>query len=82
VHHDGVRTTITIDDHLLDEVRQVAAARRQTVSKVIEEFVRESLLRSSAARRAPIVLRPFQAGGYQVGVDLDDNAGLLELMDE
>jgi predicted transcriptional regulator len=79
---DAVRTTITIDEHLLDEVRQVAAARRQTVSQVIEESVRESLLRRGSESRASFELRTFHAGGYQAGVDLDDNASLLELMDQ
>lgn len=77
-----MRTTITIDDHLLDEVRQVAAARRQSVSQVIEESVRESLLRRVPESREPFELRTFHAGGYRVGVDLDDNAAMLELMDE
>jgi metal-responsive CopG/Arc/MetJ family transcriptional regulator len=35
-----MRTMITIDDHLLDEVRHSAAERRQTVSQVIEDAVR------------------------------------------
>jgi hypothetical protein len=77
-----VRTTITIDEHLLDQVRQVAASRRQTVSQVIEDSVRESLLRSQGEARAPFELRTFRAGGYQSGVDLDDNAALLDLMDD
>jgi predicted transcriptional regulator len=76
-----VRTTISIDEHLLDQVRQVAAARRQTVSQVIEESVRASLLRRGAESREPVELRTFHAGGYQAGVDLDDNAAMLELMD-
>lgn len=76
-----MRTTITIDEHLLNEVRQVAAARRQTVSQVIEESVRASLLRRESESREPFELRTFHAGGYQPGVDLDDNAALLELMD-
>jgi predicted transcriptional regulator len=78
---DAVRTTITIDEHLLAEVRQVAAARRQTVSQVIEESVRASLLRRESEGREPFELRTFHAGGYAAGVDLDDNAALLELMD-
>jgi hypothetical protein len=87
-HHDAslacfeaVRTTITIDEHLLDQVRQVAAARRQTVSQVIEESVRENLLRRGSECRASFELRTFHAGGYQPDVDLDDNSSLLELMD-
>ncbi len=81
VFSDAVRTTITIDEHLLAEVRQVAAARRQTVSQVIEESVRASLLRREPQGREQFELRTFHAGGYRSGVDLDDNAALLELMD-
>ena len=89
VHHDAlavccdaVRTTITIDEHLLDQVKQVAAARRQTVSQVIEDSVRESLLRRRADDHTPFELRTFRAGGYQAGVDLDNNSALLDLMDD
>jgi predicted transcriptional regulator len=77
-----MRTTITIDEHLLDQVRQVAAARRQTVSQVIEDSVRESLLRRGPEGRPSFELRTFRGGGYQAGVDLDDNAALLDLMDD
>lgn len=76
-----MRTTITIDDGLLDQVRQRAAELRQTVSQVIEDSVRESLLRREDAGRSEFRVRPFNGGGYQSGVDLDDNAAMLELMD-
>lgn len=76
-----MRTTITIDEHLLDDVRRVAAERRQTVSQVIEESVRESLLRRSEEVRKPFRVEPFDSGGYQPGVNLDDNAATLELME-
>ncbi|MGI9003114.1 MAG: hypothetical protein ACR2GH_15895 [Pseudonocardia sp.] len=76
-----MRTTISIDDRLLDEVRRRAVELRQTVSQVIEDSVRESLLRARDPARAPFRVRPFHGGGYQTGVDLDDNASLLDLMD-
>lgn len=77
-----MRTTITIDEHLLEEVRKRAAERRQTVSQVIEESVRESLLRHGDEAPTPFRVRAFPSGGYQPGVDLDDNAGLLDLIDQ
>lgn len=77
-----MRTTITIEDHLLDEVRRRAAELRQTVSQVIEDSVRESLLRRREADRKPFRVRAFSGGGYQPGVDLDDNAALLDLMEQ
>lgn len=76
-----MRTTITIDDHLLGEVKRRAAELRKTVSQVIEDSVRESLLRREVAARPPFRVQPFAGGGYQHGVDLADNAALLDLVD-
>jgi hypothetical protein len=77
-----MRTTITIDDDLLDQVRQRAAERRQTISQVIEESVRESLLRRSDPDRKPFRVLAFNGGGLQPGVDLENNAALLDLMED
>lgn len=76
-----MRTTITIDDHLLDQVRQRAVQLRQTVSQVIEDSVREALLRRREDVTEPFRVRAFAGGGQQTGVNLDDNAALLDLMD-
>lgn len=77
-----MRTTITIDEDLLDEVRRLAAERRQTVSQVIEESVRESLLRRNEPPRARFEPLTFDGGGYLPGVNLDDNAATLDLMED
>ena len=77
-----MRTTITIDGDLLDEVRRQAAERRQTVSQVIEDSVRESLLRRREEVREPYRVHARHAGGLQPGVNLDDNSALLDLMDD
>jgi hypothetical protein len=76
-----MRTTITIDDALLDQVRRRAAELRKTVSEVIEDSVRDSLLRRQDTKRETFRVRRFQGGGYQPGVDLDDNAAMLDLLD-
>lgn len=76
-----MRTTISIDDQLLGEVRRRAAELGKTVSQVIEDSVRESLLRHQDDARPVFRVRPIGGGGYQPGVDLDDNAALLELTD-
>lgn len=76
-----MRTTISIDDDLLDELRRRAAELRQTVSQVIEDSVRESLLRRRELTAEPFQVRAFSGGDHQPGVDLDDNAALLELME-
>lgn len=77
-----MRTTITIDDRLLDQVRRRAAERGQTVSQVIEDSVREALLRRAVDRPEPFRVRGFAGGGVQPGVDLDDNGAVLALMDD
>lgn len=77
-----MRTTITIDDELLAQVKQQAALSGRTVSQTIEDAVRMSL-QSRMDEPAPrFVVVPFDGGGYQPGVDLDDNAALLDLMED
>jgi len=78
-----MRTTITIDDHLLSQVKQRAAATGRTVSQTIEDAVRESLLRFDSESVPRFVVKSsFDSGGYQPGVDLDNNAALLDRMEE
>ena len=77
-----MRTTISLDDGLLDQMRRRAAELQQSVSRVIEDSVREAFLRRDEPHRAPFVVRVFSGGETQAGVDLDDNAALLEHLDD
>lgn len=77
-----MRTTITIDDALLDQVRRRAAELGRTVSQVIEDGVRESLLRREESPATEFRVRPFHGGRVRAGVDVDDNAALLDAMDD
>ena len=77
-----MRTTLTIDDGLLDQARQRAAASRRTLSQVVEDAMREAFARRAEAPR-PIELPVSRAGGgLRPGVSLDDRAGLQDLLDE
>ena len=77
-----VRTTLTIDDHLLAECKKVAAQTHRTLSYVIQDALRETLMRRhEAAARQPVRLPVIGGGGLQPGVDLDDNARTLELLE-
>jgi len=76
-----MRTTINIDDDLLAEVRQVAARTGQSLTAVVEDALRESLHRRHHTARRAVELPTFGEGGVQPGVDLDDSAALLELME-
>jgi hypothetical protein len=77
-----MRTTIRIDDQLLREVKQVAARSGKSLTAVIEDALRESVAkRRELENRKPVRLTTFTGGGLQPGVDLDDSAGLLDLME-
>jgi hypothetical protein len=75
-----MRTTVTIDDRLLAQLKQRAAETGRTVSELVEDAIRESLLRQKGPA-SRVKLKTWHGGGRLPGVDLDDNAALLELME-
>jgi hypothetical protein len=77
-----MRTTLTIDDHVMAEYRRVAAETHRTLSSVIQDALQETLVRRrGGARQQPLQLPVIGGGGFQPGVDLDDNARTLELLE-
>lgn len=77
-----MRTTITIDDSLLERLKRQAAERGTTVSQLIEESVRLMDHRASAgAAPAAFELVTFGKGGRFTRVDVDDTSSLQELAD-
>jgi hypothetical protein len=78
-----MRTTIRLDDGLLVEIKQLAARSDKTLTSVIEDALREMLARQRETEdRAPVRLTTVSGRGPQPGVDLDDSAALLSLMEE
>jgi hypothetical protein len=79
-----MRTTIRLDDALLAEVKARAAQSGRTMTEVIEDALRASLSRrgSTHTSRRSIKLPTYRGRGVKPGVDLDNGASLLELMDE
>ncbi len=77
-----MRTTILLPDDLYRDVRASAAGQGRTVTSFVEEALRAALRRlDEAPPREPYVVRPFDGGELMPGVDLDNNAALLDLMD-
>jgi len=77
-----MRTTVRLDEDLLVQAKQLAAASGKTLTSVLEDALRETLARrQAAARRKRVRLRTFGSGGVLPGVDLDDSASLLERME-
>lgn len=77
-----MRTTITIGDDLLRQARRAALERSCTLSTIVEEALRKALASSAPPASArPTRLVTFRGRGLRAGIDLDDSAGLLDVMD-
>lgn len=77
-----MRTTIRLDDDLLARAKRAAVDRGTTLTAVIEDSLRRALVLADGEPREPFTMRTFHGDGLQPGVDLDDTASLLDLMDE
>jgi hypothetical protein len=78
-----MRTTVRLDDALLDQAKREAAKRHETLTSLIEQGLRLILAQSRSPRRKRprIVLPASGAGGLQPGVDLSNSATLLDFME-
>ncbi|MBH0208339.1 MAG: hypothetical protein A4C66_11215 [Nitrospira sp. HN-bin3] len=77
-----MRTTINLPDDLMTQIKKLAASTHSTVTALIEETLREALARRRrTGRRAPMKLPTYGKQGLLPGVDIDDTASLLDVME-
>ncbi|OGA72355.1 MAG: antitoxin [Betaproteobacteria bacterium RIFCSPLOWO2_12_FULL_66_14] len=77
-----MRTTVRLDERLLAEAKKHAADTGRTLTAVLEDALRETLARrSTRVKRKPVRLKTVRGDGVRPGVDLDDTAALLDLME-
>ena len=77
-----MRTTIKIDDQLLAEAKARAAASGRTLNAVVEDALREALARRRSIDDGNRMELPTFSGSRLLpGVELDDSAALLALME-
>lgn len=78
-----MRTTVRLDERLLRQAKEFAARNGQTLTATIEDALRQFLARREGpAEQRPFRVRPFRGTGVAPGVDLDDSAALLDLMEK
>jgi hypothetical protein len=80
-----MRTTVRLDDALLDLARREGTRRGVTLTALITEGLRLVLARASGpgSRRTKVTLPVSrEGGGTRPGINLDDSAALLDAMDE
>jgi Arc/MetJ family transcription regulator len=77
-----MRTTIRLDEDLLAKAKRSASERGTTLTAVIEDALRRALAPGPTQPRERFELPTFRGDGLRPGVDLDDTASLLDVMDE
>ncbi len=77
-----MRTTIRIDDNILNEAKKAALASNITLSDIVETAIKEFLSqRRPKSKREPVKIITYRGRGLKPGVDLDDSASLLDVME-
>jgi hypothetical protein len=78
-----MKTTIRLEDDLLEQAKVCAAEQGITLNQLIEESLRERLTaRPQPQNVTPFRFRSYGKGGVRPGVNLDDNRAVRDLMDE
>ena len=78
-----MRTTVRLPDGLLNQVKREAEQRGETVTALIEQGLRLVLAQTRTTSQKEPVKLPVSAvgGGVLPGVDLNDSAALLDVME-
>lgn len=77
-----MRTTINVDDQLLMQAKAQAAASGMTLAQLIEDALREFLIRrENVENRERVRMITMKGTGTRPGIDLDNSQSLLEIME-
>jgi hypothetical protein len=78
-----MRTTVRLDDAILEQAKREAARRGVTLTEMIEKGLRLVLARRAKTPERRLVRLPVcrAGGGVLPGVDIADSAGLLDRME-
>ena len=76
-----MRTTVRLDDELLAQAKALAARTGRTLTRVIEDSLREALARRSNVDRGRVELPVVRGGMLRPGVNLDSMSDLLDIME-
>lgn len=79
-----MRTTVRLDEALLDQARREAAKRGETLTSLIELGLRLVLAQSSKPEPRQRVKLPVSChrSGARPGIDLTSNVSMLEALEE
>jgi hypothetical protein len=76
------RTTLIIDEQRLVDLKRLAAERRETLSRVVDEFLREGLERARSKKRRKVQALPPAIHMGRELVNISDRDQLYDVLDE
>jgi hypothetical protein len=76
-----MRTTLDIDEHVLRQAKQVAAREGTTLTRIVEEALRERVRKPPRSKRAFRLRLLTKKGQLIPGVNLADRDALYERME-
>ena len=76
-----MRTTVRLPPGLMAQVKKLARETGRSMTRVIEDALRVAVSRASGGPKRTVTIVTMNGGGLQPGVDLDNSAALLDLMD-
>ena len=79
-----MRTTVRLEEGLLQRARQEAERRGVTLTSLLEQGLQLALRRPMKRSKRAIVTLPAcgAGGGIRAGIDLNDSATLLDRLDD
>lgn len=76
-----MRTTVRLPSGLMAQAKKLARDTNRTLTQVIEDALRDALVRPARAAPRHVSIVTFKGDGLQPGIDLNDSAALLDLME-
>jgi Ribbon-helix-helix protein, copG family len=76
-----MKTTLDLDDELVKAVKREAADSGRTMTDIIEQSLRESLLRLAAPKKPYRFKLPVVKGRRPPAVDINDRDALYDFME-
>jgi len=73
----SVRTTVTLDDDILDRVKRESRSRGSSFRDTLNDLLRTALSAENRPRRRTLKIEPVRMG-YRPGLHYDDVESLLE----
>ena len=77
-----MRTTLTIDDAIAADLKELAHRSKKSFKEVVNEALRLGLSARQSPKRTPYRLRPASMGAVASGIDLDKALRLADSLED